>query len=256
MKASRTVLGMLALGLLAGVLGGLFGIGGGLVIVPVLVLCAGLDQKHATGTSLFALVWPVGLLGVWEYYRRGEVRLDWGGTIAVGLAIGVLIGAKLTAPLSPRTMKRAYGIFLLVVGVYFLARSLSPAAVHRGESAWPVVGVVIGLAAGVLGGLFGIGGGLVIVPALKILADLDQKTAIGTSLFAQVWPVGLLGVLEYHRRGEARWDLGAWLATGLLAGNLLGAALTNPLDPKTLQGFYGAFLLLVGVYYQTNPFRK
>lgn len=112
---------MLAVGVAAGVLGGLFGIGGGLVIVPALVLLVGLNQKTATGTSLFALLWPVGALGVWEYWRRGEMRGDLGTWIAIGLVGGIFLGAKLTAPLSPATMKRAYGVFLIVIGIYYLA---------------------------------------------------------------------------------------------------------------------------------------
>ena len=128
MSNPNVILGMLLLGLVAGVLGGLFGIGGGLVIVPALVLAMGLDQKTATGTSLFALLWPVGVLGVWEYWRRGEMRADYGGWIAVGLVLGILIGAKLTAPMSPRTMKQLYGAFLLVAGAYYLASpTLKPA---------------------------------------------------------------------------------------------------------------------------------
>lgn len=114
------LIAMLALGLAAGVLGGLFGIGGGLVIVPALVLGAGLDQKTATGTSLFALLWPVGLLGVWEYYRRGELRIDLGAGIAVGLVVGILIGAVMTRPMSAAQLKRMYGVFLVVVGLYYL----------------------------------------------------------------------------------------------------------------------------------------
>ncbi len=120
MSGATAVAAMLILGLVAGVLGGLFGIGGGLVIVPVLVLLMGLDPKTATGTSLFALLWPVGVLGVREYYLRGEMRLDHGTWIALGLVVGILIGAKLTAPMSPAQMKRLYGIFLLLVGAYYL----------------------------------------------------------------------------------------------------------------------------------------
>ena len=120
MSQTNIVLGMLLLGLIAGVLGGLFGIGGGLVIVPALVLWIGLDQKTATGTSLFALLWPVGILGVWEYWRRGEMRAGYGAWIAVGLVLGILVGSKLTAPMSPKTMKRLYGVFLLLAGVYYL----------------------------------------------------------------------------------------------------------------------------------------
>lgn len=111
---------MLLIGVAAGVLGGLFGVGGGLVIVPALVLMRAIDQKTATGTSLFALLWPVGILGVIEYYRRGELRVDLGAWIALGLVLGIFLGARLTAPVSPATMKRIYGAFLVVVGIYYL----------------------------------------------------------------------------------------------------------------------------------------
>jgi hypothetical protein len=80
----------------------MFGIGGGLVIVPVLVMLFGLTQKAATGTSLFALLMPVGLLGVLEYRRRQEIRLDYGLLIALGLFAGAYFGARLTDLVSDR----------------------------------------------------------------------------------------------------------------------------------------------------------
>ena len=110
----------LVLGLVAGVLSGMFGIGGGLVIVPTLVILFHEELKTATGTSLFALMWPVGLLGVIEYWRRDEMNPVVGLWIAVGLFFGAYFGAKITGAISPATMKRIYGLFLLVVGTYFL----------------------------------------------------------------------------------------------------------------------------------------
>src|SRR5438309_10716748 len=106
---------MLLLGLVAGVLSGMFGIGGGLVIVPALIVGFGFGPKVATGTSLFALMWPVGLLGVLEYWRRGELQVVPGTLIAIGLFFGAYLGAKITGAISPVTMKRLYGAFLLVV---------------------------------------------------------------------------------------------------------------------------------------------
>src|SRR5690606_38566341 len=137
---------------------------------------------------------PVGILGVLEYASRGELLLDWGAMVAVGIVAGVLLGARMTAPLAPSTMKRVYGVFLLVVGAYFVFSrgQVEPDPTPGGFAARAIwVGLGIGGVAGVLGGLFGIGGGLVIVPALRLLAEMDAKTAIGTSLFAQVWPVGI-----------------------------------------------------------------
>ena len=120
MSDSVMVMTMLLLGLLAGVLSGMFGIGGGLVIVPALIIGYGFGPKVATGTSLFALMWPVGLLGVLEYWKRGEMQPIPGLLIAIGLFIGAYFGARITGAISAITMKRCYGIFLLIVGIYFL----------------------------------------------------------------------------------------------------------------------------------------
>jgi uncharacterized protein len=120
MNESNTIVAMLVLGLVAGVLSGMFGIGGGLVIVPALIVLYGYGIKTATGTSLFALMWPVGLLGVLEYWKRGEMRPMPGLMIALGLFVGAYFGARLTGAISAATMKRLYGVFLLTVGTYFL----------------------------------------------------------------------------------------------------------------------------------------
>jgi uncharacterized membrane protein YfcA len=111
---------MAGLGVGAGVVGGMFGIGGGLVIVPALILAFGFDQKTATGTSLLAQLLPVAILAVREFYLRGEVDVPKGLGIALGLVFGTLAGSKLTGLMSPTTMKQAYGAFLIVVGLYFL----------------------------------------------------------------------------------------------------------------------------------------
>src|ERR1700694_4713534 len=95
---------LVALGLVAGVLSGMFGIGGGLVIVPALIIGFGVRPKGAPGTSLFALRWPVGLLGGVEYWKRDELRTVPGSLIAIGLFIGAYFGAKITGAISAVTM--------------------------------------------------------------------------------------------------------------------------------------------------------
>jgi uncharacterized membrane protein YfcA len=124
---------MLTLGLVAGVIGGMFGIGGGLIMVPALVLFFGFDIKTATGTSLCAQLLPVGLLGVREYWRRGEINIGAGLWIALGLLFGALLGARLAGRLSPASMKRAYGVFLVVVGLYFTLVPSGPGAKKSAE---------------------------------------------------------------------------------------------------------------------------
>lgn len=105
----------IAIGFSAGILSGLFGIGGGVVIVPALILLARLTPITATGTSLAALLLPVGALGAWEYYKRGHLNVPAALFIALGLLFGAWLGARLAQQLSPVQLKRAFAVFLVLV---------------------------------------------------------------------------------------------------------------------------------------------
>ena len=106
-----------AIGLAAGVLSGLFGIGGGIVIVPALVLIARLPHLTATGTSLGALLLPVGALGAWQYYRGGHLDVRAALLVAVGLTAGAWAGARLALHVPAGALQRAFAVFLVVVAV-------------------------------------------------------------------------------------------------------------------------------------------
>jgi uncharacterized membrane protein YfcA len=114
-----TVLIGLGIGVGAGVLSGMFGIGGGLVIVPVLVLM-GIEQKTATGTSLTALLLPVGILGVLEYAKRNQIKVPYAIGIALGLLIGVYFGARVVGSISSVTLRRSFGFLLVAAAVRFI----------------------------------------------------------------------------------------------------------------------------------------
>jgi hypothetical protein len=109
------------LGLVGGVVAGLFGVGGAILVVPGLVLLAKLPQHTAHGTSLAALLLPVGLLGALEYYRRGHVNIPYALVIAAGLFVGALVGAKLAVGFPEAVLRRAFGAFLLLVSLRLLA---------------------------------------------------------------------------------------------------------------------------------------
>ena len=104
----------LAIGLAAGVLSGLFGIGGGIVIVPALLFFAKMPPHTATGTSLGALLLPVGALGAWAYYRNGNVDVRASVFLAMGLFFGAYLGARLNQTMSSLQATRAFAIFLVV----------------------------------------------------------------------------------------------------------------------------------------------
>ena len=111
--------------------------------------------------------------------------------------------------------------------------------------------LLLGLVAGTLGGMFGIGGGAIMVPVLVLMFGIDQKLATGTSLLAQLLPVGLLGIGIYWKEGNLDWRKGLLLAGGLLVGNLLGALFANQpwVTASAMRKAYGVFLVGVGLRY-------
>ena len=116
-SASCMSLLFLAIGLGAGLLSGLFGIGGGIIIVPALMLAGRMQPSTATGTSLGALLLPVGALGAWQYYKNGHLDVRASLLIALGIFVGAYIGAVAMQQLNPVMAKRVFAVFLVLVSV-------------------------------------------------------------------------------------------------------------------------------------------
>jgi uncharacterized membrane protein YfcA len=128
MPLDGSILILLLIGIVAGIMSGFFGIGGGVIIVPALVYLIGFTQHKATGTSLAVLLPPVGVAAVLEYYRRGNVDLRVALIVAIGLLSGAWVGAHFANRLSGPSLRFAFGIFVVLVGLYITygaARQLS-----------------------------------------------------------------------------------------------------------------------------------
>jgi len=110
-------LGYGLLGALAGVVSGLFGIGGAIVIVPVLVLLFKFSQQQAQGTSIATLLLPIGLLAAWKYYSAGHVNVKAAALMAGGFFFGGLLGAVLAEKIPGVWLQRSFGVFLLIIAV-------------------------------------------------------------------------------------------------------------------------------------------
>jgi uncharacterized membrane protein YfcA len=106
---------LVIIGLAAGILSGLIGVGGGIIIVPALVFFLGLSQKEASGTSLFILSMPVVILGVMNYWKAGQVNWKYGIVIAGTFLIGGYVGSKFAAKISPAVIKVIFGVIMLYV---------------------------------------------------------------------------------------------------------------------------------------------
>ena len=113
---------ILLIGFVAGIAGGMFGIGGGAIMVPAMVLLLGMAQKFATGTSIIAQIFPIGILAAIVYYQKGNVDIKQGILLAIGLVVGNLLGALFANQtfVSDQVMKKLYGVFLLLIGARYL----------------------------------------------------------------------------------------------------------------------------------------
>ena len=109
-----------AIGLVAGVLSGVFGIGGGVVIVPALIYLAGFTQHRATGTSLAVLLPPIGIGAMWEYYRHDNVNVQAAMIIAGAVFAGGWVGAIVANRVSGPYLRLAFGVFVVSLGIYLL----------------------------------------------------------------------------------------------------------------------------------------
>jgi uncharacterized membrane protein YfcA len=247
---------LILVGAAAGVFAGLFGIGGGIIIVPALILLAGFPLVKATGTSLAAILLPVGILGVAAYSKARIIDLRASAYIAAGLLTSVVVGAWLANTLPVDLMRRFFALFCLYVGWNFIdpvrrvqrLRGRPVAAGPKPEenprpSPYALIG--IGLLAGVMAGMFGIGGGNIIVPMLTLVLHYPPKRAIATSLGAILFPFGLPGVLYYYNAGTLDLGAAAWIAAGLFIGTVFGARITISLPSRTVKLLYGIFLIFV-----------
>jgi len=111
---------LVLIGLIAGIFGGMFGIGGGLIVIPALVFFMGLTQHQAEGTNLAFMLAPVGLLAVINYYNSGYVNIKYSLIIAVAFVIGAYFGSVWAIKLEPNILKKAFGVFIILVGIKML----------------------------------------------------------------------------------------------------------------------------------------
>ncbi|MBF0385539.1 MAG: sulfite exporter TauE/SafE family protein [Candidatus Omnitrophica bacterium] len=108
---------LIFLGLITGILGGMFGIGGGSIMIPALVIFLGMTQHQAQGTSLAVMLLPVFVLSVLRYHQAGNVNFKVAFLIAIGFAVGALLGANAIQGISDANMKKMFGIFLMIMGI-------------------------------------------------------------------------------------------------------------------------------------------
>ena len=112
---------LIVIGLLAGILSGLVGVGGGIIMIPLLIILLGLTQHQAQGTALFAMLPPIGILAAINYYKQGFVKWEFAAVIAFTFVIGGYFGSKLSLSLPPQTVRRVFGVIMLLGAIKLIS---------------------------------------------------------------------------------------------------------------------------------------
>ncbi|WXG41230.1 MAG: sulfite exporter TauE/SafE family protein [Candidatus Freyarchaeum deiterrae] len=260
-----------------GIIGPMFGIGGGFLNVPAIQYVANEPINVAIGTSLFIIVFTSSS-GTVEYARKRVIDYKLGLVLAVASVPGGFLGAYLTGWVPGNILEAIFGVALVVVGINMLFRSggrrsnpNSPQEavkeekkiikrgilswkrtikVANGESYEYFVNVPLGLAfsfvAGLVSGLLGIGGGIVQVPVLNIALGVPMIVSVATSVFIIIF-TSLVGSFEHVMLGQVNWQIGIVMMIGAVIGAQIGVRIAMRISPNLLRKIFGLVLILISV---------
>jgi uncharacterized protein len=259
---------LLAVGLIAGGLGALVGIGGGIIVVPALTLGFGYDIRIAVATSLLAVIATSAAAGI-GYAREGLTNMRLGLTLEIATTVGGVVGGLVAVTVAPSVISGVFGVVMVGVAV-LMWRHVEPGdgAAGTGRTGTTVlsgryfdraknehidyepgrlgVGMSLSSVAGVLSGLLGVGGGFLKVPTMTIAMGVPTKAAAATSNFM----VGITAVASltiYLTRGFVEPSVVVPVLTGIIAGALSVSRVTNRVQGAQVQRVLAVILVIVAV---------
>lgn len=244
-RDARFTLTCVGVGLLAGLLSGLFGVGGGTVIVPFLVLMLAFDQRLAAGTSLAAIV-PTAAIGVISYAVHDSVAWIPALLLAAGAVVGAQIGTWMLPRVPLTVLRWAFVGFLaaVIVSLFIVIPSRDAELALTWLTGLALV--ALGVATGILSGLIGVGGGIVVVPALMVLFGTSDLVAKGTSLLMMI-PTAVSGTIGNLRRGNVDLFAAAVIGVAACTTTALGAWIATLVDPFVGNMLFAAYLVVIAV---------
>lgn len=245
-------IGCLLSGALIGFTGGVLGIGGGLLAIPLLGLFLNMDQQAAQGTALI-MVLPAVLMTVRKYNQNAKINFRAAGAGAAGSIVFTWVGAQIALGIDPVLLRRIYAVFVLGIAVFYLyqsRRSSQPDKpqkprrhvedFHKGWFA------LIGMIAGLAGGVFGVGGSVLVVPILTTVFRLTQTGAQALAL-TMIVPGTFVALFAYAAHGQADWLVGIPMALGSIFFVSYGVRLAYSLPEPRLKLAFACMLLVIMV---------
>jgi len=233
-------------GVCGGFFGALVGLGGGIVMIPLMILWVKLTQHRAHGTSLVAVVFT-GLIGAIAYFSYGSVNWRVAALLAISATITARFGALFAHSLPEKRLKKAFGIFLVCIALLLMGKGyLFQASLNASQGVRIIVFLATGMVTGFVSGMMGVGGGAIMIPPMVILAHMPQQMAQGTSLLAMV-PVGIMGAYTHYRLGNVDTKIALGLVVGAIVGGYSGGTMANLLPEFYLKLLFSAVLIWMGI---------
>ncbi|HSJ49970.1 MAG TPA: sulfite exporter TauE/SafE family protein [Actinomycetota bacterium] len=235
-----------AVGFAAGVLSGLFGVGGGVIMVPAVNVLLGGSAINAIATPL-PVIFPTSVVGAFTYARAGEVSVRAARWAAPPGILGAAAGAYLTRHVNTHLLLSITSVLIIWTAAR-LIRGRPPRAQWRlgATPGWKYAAV--GLVAGFVSGLLGLGGGIIMVPAFTVFIGMPLRRALGTSLLV-IAALVVPGTAVHSWLGHVNWSIFLVLVLGVIPGARLGARIALGMAERTLRTVVGSFLLVVGLAY-------
>ena len=239
---------LIVLGIFAGILGGLLGIGGGTIIVPMLIIICSMPQKKAQGTSLFCAM-LIAISGIYPYTFHGNINYIYGIFISLGAIIGAIIGSYIMKRTDTKILRNIFVCLLIYVSINMIYTGIKQTDMiiysfdlSKEWIVWSVL-FTIGIITGTLSGLLGIGGGLIMVPSMLILG-FGQKMAQGISLLCMI-PTAFTGIISQAKAQNVDFKAGIIIGGSSVIFSFLGANLISIINENHLKIGFGLFMLFV-----------
>ncbi|MBB5639584.1 sulfite exporter TauE/SafE family protein [Cryobacterium roopkundense] len=252
-RSARYWITLAIIGVIGGLLSGAFGVGGGIIMVPLLISFVQMDQRKAAATSLVAII-PTALVGSIAYFANDEIDLLAAGIIAAGAVVGAIIGAVLLRSIPLVWLRWMFIALMLLVAVRMVL--LEPVRGDQLELS-PLVFfgyIALGLIMGIASGLFGIGGGVIAVPALVAIFGISDLVAKGTSLLVLI-PTGVVGTIANLRGGLVDLRAGAVVGVAAVAASVPGVALALLMTPRVSSILFAALLVVAALQLAVKAIR-
>jgi uncharacterized membrane protein YfcA len=236
------------IGLTAGIFGGLVGLGGGLIMIPLMVGILKLSQHQAHGTSLVALVFT-GLSGAIIYALNGSINITAAICLAAPAMLTARTGARYCHVLSEWKLKKYFGAFLILCSVLLLLKPYLANIIGTvPDYAKIIVFLITGAFTGFLSGMMGVGGGTIMIPVMVLLAGFSQHLAQGTSLLVMV-PAGSVGAFTHWRLGNVATGILFGLVPGIILGAFMGGYFAHFIPDTPLRLAFIAVIIFMGIRY-------